>query len=42
MCRSEDDIKRNHKEIGWELVDCIHLTQDRNKWQTCEKQDITK
>jgi len=23
----------NHREIGWEDVDWIHLTQDRNQWQ---------
>jgi hypothetical protein len=22
------------REIGWEVVDWIHLAQDRDKWQT--------
>jgi len=27
--RSEDNIKTNLKEIGWEVVDWIDLAQDR-------------
>jgi hypothetical protein len=29
-CRWEDNIKIDHKEIGWEGVEWIHLAQDRN------------
>ena len=26
------DIKMDSKEIGWEIVDLIHVTQGRAKW----------
>jgi hypothetical protein len=29
----EDNIKTNLKEIGWEGMDWIDLTQCRDKWQ---------
>jgi hypothetical protein len=29
--RWEDNIKINFTEIGWEGVNCIHITQDRNQ-----------
>jgi hypothetical protein len=30
--RWEDNIRMDLTEIGWEVVDCIHLAQDRNQW----------
>jgi hypothetical protein len=30
--RWEDNIKMDHREIGWEGVDCIHLAQVRGQW----------
>jgi hypothetical protein len=32
MCRWEDNIKTDFKEIGWEDVDLIALAQKRSKW----------
>jgi len=32
--RWEDNIRMDFREIGWENVDWIHLTQDRNQWRT--------
>jgi hypothetical protein len=29
----EDNIRIDLREIGWELVDLIHLTQDMGHWQ---------
>jgi hypothetical protein len=29
----EDNIKIDLKEIGWEGVDWMHLTQDRDQWR---------
>jgi hypothetical protein len=31
-CRSEDNIKMDLREIGWEGVDWIHVPQDRDRW----------
>jgi hypothetical protein len=31
--RWEDNIKMNLREIGFGGVDCIHLAQDRDRWQ---------
>jgi hypothetical protein len=31
VCRWEDNIKMDLKEIGGEGVDCIHLTTDMDK-----------
>jgi hypothetical protein len=31
--RVEDNIKMDLMERGWESVDLIHLTQDRDKWR---------
>jgi hypothetical protein len=28
----EDNIRMDLREIGWEGVDCMYLTQDRDKW----------
>jgi hypothetical protein len=33
MHRWEDNIRMDIREIGWEAVDWIHLTQDRDKWR---------
>jgi hypothetical protein len=30
--RWEDSIIIDLKELGWEVVDCIHLAQDREQW----------
>lgn len=30
--RWEDNVKINHKDIGWEGVNWIHLAEDRDKW----------
>jgi hypothetical protein len=30
--RWEDDIRMDLREIGWEVVDWKHLTQDRGQW----------
>jgi hypothetical protein len=27
-----EDIRMNLREIGWEGVDWMHLTQDRDQW----------
>jgi hypothetical protein len=32
-CRWEDNIKVNHREVGWEGVDWIHLVGNRGKWR---------
>jgi len=28
----EDNISMDLREIGWAVVDWIHLAQDRNQW----------
>jgi hypothetical protein len=30
--RWEDNIRMDLMEIGWEVVECIHLARDREKW----------
>jgi len=32
--RLEGNIKIDLKETGWEVVEWIHLVQDRNQWWT--------
>jgi len=32
-CRSEDIIKRDPKDIGWEGVEWINLVQDKDRYQ---------
>jgi hypothetical protein len=32
-CRWEDNIRMDLSEIGWEGVEWMHLTQDRDQWQ---------
>jgi hypothetical protein len=29
----EDNIRMDLREIGWEDMNWMHLTQDRNQWQ---------
>jgi hypothetical protein len=31
--RWEDNIIMDRREIGWEFVDWIHLTQNRDQWR---------
>jgi hypothetical protein len=31
--RWEDNIRINHREILWEVVDGMHLAQDRDQWR---------
>jgi hypothetical protein len=31
--RWEDNIEKDLKELGWEGVDWIDLTKDRDRWQ---------
>jgi hypothetical protein len=32
--RWDDNIRIDLRKIWWEVVDWIHLVQDRDKWQT--------
>jgi hypothetical protein len=32
-CRSEDNIRIDLKERGYEVVDWMHLDQDRDQWR---------
>jgi hypothetical protein len=32
MCRWDDNLKTDLKEIEWESVDWIYLAQDRGMW----------
>jgi D-lyxose ketol-isomerase len=32
-CRWEDNIRIDIREIGWEVVHWIHVTQDRDQWR---------
>jgi hypothetical protein len=31
--RREDNIKMDVNEIGWEVVNWIHVAQDRDRWR---------
>jgi len=31
--RWEDNIRMDFVEIGWKVMNLIHLTQDREQWQ---------
>jgi len=31
-CRWEDNSRMYHMEIGWEVLDWIHLAEDRDQW----------
>jgi hypothetical protein len=30
----KDNIRTDLREVGWEDVDWLHLTQDRDQWRT--------
>jgi hypothetical protein len=32
-CRWMDNIKIDHSEIGWDVMDWINLAQDRDQWR---------
>jgi hypothetical protein len=32
--RWEDTIRMDNREIGWEVVDWMHLVQDKGQWRT--------
>jgi hypothetical protein len=34
MRRWEDNIRMDLREVYWEGVDCMLLTQDRDRWRT--------
>jgi hypothetical protein len=29
----EDIVRMDLKEIGWKVVDCIYVAQDRDRWR---------
>jgi len=31
--RREDNIRKNLREIGWEIVDCMFLAHGREQWR---------
>jgi hypothetical protein len=31
--RLEDKIRKGFREIGWEVVGCVRLAQDRDQWR---------
>jgi hypothetical protein len=33
-CRREDNIRLDLGEIGWGVMDQIHLAEDRDQWRT--------
>jgi len=33
MRRWEDNIRMNLTKLGWEIVDWIHLSQERDEWR---------
>jgi hypothetical protein len=33
MCRWEDNIKMDLREIAWDGMDCMHLVQDKGEWR---------
>jgi len=32
-----DNIRMDHKEMGWEGVDWMHMAQERNQAECCRK-----
>jgi hypothetical protein len=38
--RLEDNIKMDLKETGWEVVDWIHVAQDRDQWSAFVKTEM--
>jgi hypothetical protein len=41
ICRDDDNIKKDRKEIGWLGLDWIRLAQDRDKFQVAVNTVIT-
>jgi hypothetical protein len=35
--RWEDNIKMDFQEVGWGVMDCIDLAQDRDRWRALGK-----
>jgi hypothetical protein len=33
MCRWKDNIRMGLQKIGWEVVEWVHLAQNRDQWQ---------
>jgi hypothetical protein len=33
ICRWEDYIRMDFREIGWEVLNWMHLAEDRDQWQ---------
>jgi hypothetical protein len=31
--RGEDNIRTNLREVGWQIMDWIRMTQDRDQWR---------
>jgi hypothetical protein len=32
-CRCEDNIKMDLRETGWNVMDWIHVAQDKDQWR---------
>jgi hypothetical protein len=32
-CRKIDNIKMDHREIGWDVMDWIDVAQDKDQWR---------
>ena len=32
-CRWEDNVKMDLREVGWAIMGCISLVQDRDRWR---------
>jgi hypothetical protein len=39
--RWQDNIKRNLREMGWGVMDWIHLAQDRDPWRALVNMVLT-
>jgi hypothetical protein len=31
-CKWQDNIRMDHRKIGWDSVDWMHVAQDRDQW----------
>jgi hypothetical protein len=40
--KREDNNRMDLREIGWEVVDWMHLAQDRNQWRALVNTFIKK
>jgi hypothetical protein len=38
--RLEDNIRTDHRKIGWEVMDWIHLAKDRDQWRALVDTEI--